>query len=790
MRLLDTETGRFVEVANTTGVRYAILSHTWDPQGEQTFAEVKEIQKSYGISRPYIPSPQELPPITRNRSHSFRSYRDVSLTSSISPISPVSPTSPLTGSDDDSTVDSFWDDPRLSSKIKQACSVARSHGYTLIWIDSCCIDKTSSSELSETINSMYRWYRDSHVCYAFLSDVVHGGNPLAQDSHFRRSRWFTRGWTLQELIAPRVVVFLSQEWVAFGTKATLATVIEEITGIDVVVLTLRRSLDKVSVATRMSWASERITTRDEDRAYSLLGIFDIKMPALYGEGARAFIRLQEEILKRIPDQSILASGSVSPSLFPLKSQVPKLTRQGHTSPHSSRFVRGGSSPRFGFQSFEPDAFSPITASSLLATSPTQFKSHHHACIPLSYGDFILRLGRPDMDIPIPEYTHSSYGIRTQLPLLRIADCFDTTLMESYDSSQTEWYLAILACRLSSPDGYVLARICSVHRSVSGLKFLQYGCVHASNLCSDDTLVNGTPRWHLFSFSQSDMEACRRHLRIETVYLPYDVPEESFLPVSLLAKDSYLFFGDTQHVTISLSSLAHAVLLGQGYRVDYRDPSQYKPCTYYLCLAKHRSYIHIELEFVQDEGFFGSFRVTAWVVDSPDDPEATAVGSSPWTTRRTVAWADGAGIPDIELKTAKGNDIVVSVTLDESLEPGYGSYQLGVEVSDLSLDDDPPSSTTEATALLATEGAGRREPAGSNDADRHAAIGVVMHKTLVCVVVGPQGQDNWGFGSPSASPRTFASPLVPNGPTLFVLFPLEQYHRCGFLHFDNPGDLNA
>ena len=98
----------------------------------------------------------------------------------------------------------IWHDPELSKKILEACRVAREAGYELLWIDSCCINKDSSSELSEAINSMYRWYGLSRVCYAYLAGVAPGEDPSREWSAFRRSRWFRRGWTLQELIAPEI----------------------------------------------------------------------------------------------------------------------------------------------------------------------------------------------------------------------------------------------------------------------------------------------------------------------------------------------------------------------------------------------------------------------------------------------------------------------------------------------------------------------------------------------------------------------------------------------------------
>ncbi|PYI09405.1 hypothetical protein BO78DRAFT_277654, partial [Aspergillus sclerotiicarbonarius CBS 121057] len=186
-------------------------------------------------------------------------------------------------------------------KVKDSCSVAKASGFDYVWIDTCCIDKTSSAELSEAINSMYRWYHEADVCYVYLADIQ-------SESEFAKSRWFTRGWTLQELIAPSNMIFFDGMWRKLGTKKSLHHSISQCTGIPADIL-LGEDLETASVAQRMSWAARRQTTRIEDRAYSLLGIFGINMPLIYGEGKRSFVRLQEEILKVIDDHSIFAWAS-------------------------------------------------------------------------------------------------------------------------------------------------------------------------------------------------------------------------------------------------------------------------------------------------------------------------------------------------------------------------------------------------------------------------------------------------------------------------------------------------
>jgi len=160
---------------------------------------------------------------------------------------------------------------------------------------------------------MYKWYQNSSVCYAYLSDVPTSGSPRGLNLDlFSRSRWFTRGWTLQELIAPKTVNFFAWDWSLLGTRQTLARELEVITRISWEVLVDGRdmssaALARTCIAQRMLWASGRQTTRDEDMAYCPMGLFQVHMPVIYGEGlSSAFKRLQLEIIKTSPDQSIFA----------------------------------------------------------------------------------------------------------------------------------------------------------------------------------------------------------------------------------------------------------------------------------------------------------------------------------------------------------------------------------------------------------------------------------------------------------------------------------------------------
>lgn len=242
MRLLKLEKDREPSLTEFFGndiPRYAILSHTWGSDHEEV--TLKDLAEGTGISKPGY------------------------------------------------------------EKIRFCMKQVASDSLQYFWVDTCCIDKSSSAELSEAINSMFRWYHQAAKCYVYLSDVSMDavGNHLPSartwEAAFRDSRWFTRGWTLQELLAPPCVEFYSAEGEKLGDKTSMVREIHKITGINVLALQ-GSALSAFSVDERMSWAEGRKTKREEDAAYSLLGIFDIYMPLIYGEGReKAFIRLRREI---------------------------------------------------------------------------------------------------------------------------------------------------------------------------------------------------------------------------------------------------------------------------------------------------------------------------------------------------------------------------------------------------------------------------------------------------------------------------------------------------------------
>ncbi|KZZ88797.1 Ankyrin repeat-containing domain protein [Moelleriella libera RCEF 2490] len=186
------------------------------------------------------------------------------------------------------------------TKIDFCARLAKESGLKFFWVDTCCIKKMDFTELHEAINSMFKWYRDATRCFVYLTDV-----SLCGQSHtdaaappwkaaFRTSRWFTRGWTLQELLAPKSVEFFACEGEKLCERNTMAQEIHEITGIPKDAL-YGTSLTSFSTEERMRWTEKRTTTKQEDQAYCLLGIFGVYMSLIYGEGENAMLRLKKEV---------------------------------------------------------------------------------------------------------------------------------------------------------------------------------------------------------------------------------------------------------------------------------------------------------------------------------------------------------------------------------------------------------------------------------------------------------------------------------------------------------------
>jgi hypothetical protein len=273
MRLINVTTFEIEEFFDDEIPKYWTLSHTWRRRQEPTFQEWTKVHSDLAGR-----TPEEIESYLSGRPN-------------------------RTGFD----------------KVISIIGLAQLANVQYCWADTVCIDKSSSAELSEAINSMYRIYQSCERCVVYLSDVKMDTEPYSfgPPSSFAHSKWFTRGWTLQELIAPAVVVFYDCHWKYMGNKSedALQKLIKEVTGIPQSLLDVAGSKDHFCVAQKLSWASNRRTTRKEDEAYCLLGLLGIYMPLLYGEGANAFLRLQEELIRRSDDDSIFAWWPQNASLY-------------------------------------------------------------------------------------------------------------------------------------------------------------------------------------------------------------------------------------------------------------------------------------------------------------------------------------------------------------------------------------------------------------------------------------------------------------------------------------------
>ena len=200
----------------------------------------------------------------------------------------------------------IYDKKKSGYKKLQFCSAqAKADGIYYFWLDTCCIDRSDQNELSVAIYSMFRWYQKAVKCYVYLADVYIGHRDdqsisAVKESAFSKSEWFSRGWTLQELLAPEIVEFYTRDGVRLGDKSSLEQQIAEITNIPIVVLR-GRSLSRLTPEEIFSWVERRHTKKAEDKVYCLLGVFNVSMLLDYGEGEKmAFSRLYREIESRVP----------------------------------------------------------------------------------------------------------------------------------------------------------------------------------------------------------------------------------------------------------------------------------------------------------------------------------------------------------------------------------------------------------------------------------------------------------------------------------------------------------
>ncbi|KAI1792779.1 hypothetical protein LXA43DRAFT_1005064, partial [Ganoderma leucocontextum] len=488
---------------------------------------------------------------------------------------------------------------------------------------------------------MYFWYREAAICYAFLADVPTDDSLRAAGSKFRTSRWFTRGWTLQELIAPQAVLFLSSDWHIIGSKSSLATVVEEVIHVERAVLRKQRAIEDVSVARRMSWAASRVTTRLEDRAYSLLGIFNINMPTLYGEGGTCICSFATGDSKADPGSEPLHLGA----LFLQPLLPPPSGDSLQPQPDIRRF------------SCEPE-LGPAT--SLFAHSPHQFReaeSIQH----VPYDVFLHRLGLPDLALPI--YDESPYGVRTQLPLIMLSELFPA---ESFigESRSGEWYIIPLACEHS---GHLLGRICTVRPSQARATSLASGFLTVS---VGDPPQLGSGKAGIIALSRELIEHCRSMLHLKTIHIPLPQPMDN---IAMVLPPPPPAPGQSN---MALCAWVPPVLAAQGYTL-LAGPTCPEPDTGTLLLEHGVDSIVIAYRYdparnvVQfSAGMHGNYIDTARGVNRP--------GVSDWLT--WYLYARRIEFQPLQFRTVGGKDVVLRLALERMFDHKQPLY-LAIEVVD-------------------------------------------------------------------------------------------------------------
>lgn len=602
MRLLDTETGLFFEVSDPVDVPYAILSHTWDgPNHEQTYQQVCAIQASYqspstlriilsylGYVTVFMYPPSDLQPIDLPISHLLlymlpRGRAHLPSIKSTAPLAHLCAHFALlvfACTQLVTTLAHHWahscvlTDPRLSRKIRDACACARADGHKYLWIDSCCIDKSSSAELSEAINAMYSWYEIAVICYAYLSDVPASSRGHSFKRSFHYSRWHTRGWTLQELLAPDVVIFLAADWTYLGTKASLAMHLEYRLDIPPLVLIKMVSVQDLCVAEVMSWAGGRETTREEDQAYCLMGLFGVHMPTLYGEGTRAFVRLQEAIRERRPGDASVFAWNYRPEIPGRLMDLEDYTRnpnvtevswryrdrtgrrerrkvdfRSHFALHPANFVVGR-----GMSGLSPEEYADYLGSPQLVDSGWSLPSLHGAPSPVPY-------------IPLKD-------------LLPLGDEADTSTRPL-----SSLYLVPLPCtwreRSAKEPGSLVAIVCSDFRRSTELPtasneppmhpthrgpaiVLEPIALHHKNWTKHGLLSS-----RLVLLTREDLARCRSSIHPDGVFLcdPHRKASHRFTRLLPPRDATRLPTGDAaQAVSVQLAGWTRALLQARGYTI--------------------------------------------------------------------------------------------------------------------------------------------------------------------------------------------------------------------------------
>ena len=528
---------------------------------------------------------------------------------------------------------------------------------------------------------MYKWYSLAAVCYAYLADVRPGEDHHAQESAFRESRWFRRGWTLQELIAPFNVEFLSKDWAPICSKRDLFDLVESITKIDERALLHMGPLDTFSVAQRLSWAVNRETTRVEDRAYSLLGLFDINMPTLYGEGDRAFRRLQEQIMQRTPDQSLFAWGELY-----LGSGLPDDLDFADTS--KVLWAEVGE--------YEDDD----EENHLLAVSPRPFEGCEH--ISASRHDTIhlpAHLSRQEI-----EYTSTPYGIRTQFWMIHLTQDLDS-LRIPLDSeavqlkfrdlmADSQWYLVILRCEHQKQPGHLLGRVCYTSPSESNVPFIHAGYIDVMSPQCDDLFKQA----NLLPLSPETIEHCRPQTELKTVYIPHPNRDTLSTSSTLLYQPytTNLLYQPYTTIKLVLLRVTRDALRSRGYSANLRTPDPAHPTTHWLTLSKGEHTITVEFQHTLLYDGSG-FTIEAKVKMSGSHVQLDSAPDSDRAERHTVSWWDTTewettlDHKSVKLSAAGAGTLTVDLGLDFV---GEGCYLLRVDI----LSDASPASSAVKPAV--------------------------------------------------------------------------------------------
>ncbi|KAL1941953.1 hypothetical protein VTO73DRAFT_6483 [Trametes versicolor] len=550
-----------------------------------------------------------------------------------------------------------------SEKIKRLCKIAAEHNYDYAWADLCCTDQTSSSELSEAINSMYDWYRYAGVCYVFLYDVptpATSSKLEAPESPFRKSRWHKRGWTLQELLAPTVVVFLSCDWRIMGTKHSLAHLIHAITGIDTCILTGERALEDFSVACRMSWASSRETKRVEDEAYSLMGIFGVNMPTTYGEGRYAFIRLQEEILKHHSDQTIFAWG-------------PVLSNHNFSfhHPHTYR-AESDLLAKFQMETSSQHQF-------LLASSPKDFR-YSSNLISIPWDEFMRLLGAPLEDRPT--YTMTSYGVRTRLPLLavraknpqtNVPTCIALLACKDADGNLTT---LLLRSQPKRPEkDYFVGAVVGQLRDIMG----------SFDNIEPYSMTPAFPHYYFRTafLSPEELNACSMRFHSEDIYIPYRPSLASYSLQRDVPMHSNLRSISSNDFDLRVSSWSHELLRMHGYSITHQPGRN--PFT--IDIANTTDSETISIYVGRCDCQFGDHERFLSVDVCLNRPDRATQVTRPAPHKRNhdghiQSWKfrNGAASKEFCLRSATDKRTTVRLSLTKATESHHSeSYMLGVEL---------------------------------------------------------------------------------------------------------------